>query len=94
MLHIPCLVLNPSKPVQAADLDSFSMPAFHRPVDGTDKQGLGLLGAVLMHVAADIWLRLEGAHSGELLVDDIHALHGVCLNYHCIFTHLHTTVRV
>ncbi len=58
------------------------------PVDGTHKQGLSLLGAVLMHVAADIWFVLERAHLGQLLVDDVHALHGISFHYHSILAHL------
>ena len=57
-------------------------------VDGTHKQSLCLLCAVLMHVAAQVGLMLEGAHFGKLLVQDIHALHGISLYYNSILTHL------
>lgn len=58
-------------------------------VDGAHKQSLCLLCAVLMHIAAQVGLVLEGAHGGELLVEDIHALHSVSLYHYCILAYLH-----
>ena len=57
-------------------------------VDGTHKQSLCLLCAVLMHIAAQVGLMLEGAHFRKLLVQDIHALHGISLYYNSILAHL------
>ncbi len=96
-----CLIPRPS-PVIALVIPHHRNGLFHkrRPhhgsvkdhvllsVDGTHKQGLSLLGAVLVHVAADIWFVLERAHLGQLLVDNVHALHGISLHYHGILAHL------
>lgn len=57
-------------------------------VNGAHKESLSLLSTVLVYIAADVRLMLEGAHFAELLVDDVHALHGIRFNYNSILTNL------